>query len=202
MKQFLLIIAIVLIISSLANAESFTLADFPRPFVDNGVFNAILVVGDYADALDVIGVSDIAMRLQYDMKAEKRVQNAKCDYTTTDITRIQVGAVQLASQISDRVNEENLIIVGGPCINSAAAMIMGHPDECTRGFSVGKAKIKLYEHNNGKFALLVAGRIGQDTRAAAKIIANYEDYKADFKGTELVVAETSSTNPTVAASID
>ena len=56
----------VLLVSSFANAAS--LADFPGPFIDSGVFDAIMVVGDYADALDVIGVSDIAMRMQYDMK--------------------------------------------------------------------------------------------------------------------------------------
>ncbi|MCK5282585.1 MAG: hypothetical protein KAK00_04205 [Nanoarchaeota archaeon] len=41
------------------------LNDYPAPFVSNGKFTGTLVVGDNAAAEDVVGVSDIAMSLQY-----------------------------------------------------------------------------------------------------------------------------------------
>src|SRR3989344_4409580 len=41
------------------------LADYPAPFVKDGKFTGLLVVGDKAAAEDVIGVSDIAVSLQF-----------------------------------------------------------------------------------------------------------------------------------------
>ena len=41
------------------------LNDFPGPFVTGGKFSGTLVVGDNAAAQDVVGVSDIAMSLQF-----------------------------------------------------------------------------------------------------------------------------------------
>src|SRR3989339_31849 len=41
------------------------LKDYPVPFIKDGKFSGMLVVGDKAAAEDVIGVSDIAMSLQY-----------------------------------------------------------------------------------------------------------------------------------------
>ncbi len=41
------------------------LANYPSPFIADGKFNGVLVVGDRASAEDVIGVSDIAVGLQF-----------------------------------------------------------------------------------------------------------------------------------------
>ena len=41
------------------------LANFPAPFIADGKFNGVMVVGDKAAAEDVIGVSDIAVSLQF-----------------------------------------------------------------------------------------------------------------------------------------
>ena len=41
------------------------LNSYPEPFVKDGKFSGTLVVGDNAAAQDVIGVSDIAMSLQF-----------------------------------------------------------------------------------------------------------------------------------------
>lgn len=48
-----------------AVAAAADLNDYPSPFVQNGKFSGTLVVGDKAAAEDVIGVSDIAMSLQF-----------------------------------------------------------------------------------------------------------------------------------------
>ncbi|MBI2101882.1 hypothetical protein HYT53_04705 [Candidatus Woesearchaeota archaeon] len=79
--------------------------------------------------------------------------------TTEAVTvqRIEVGAAKLASEVSD-IKAQNSILVGGPCANAAAAT-----------------------------AMLVAGYAALDTRNAAQVVANYKDYKANFKGTKVVV---------------
>src|SRR3989338_6925232 len=41
------------------------LANYPAPFIKDGKFNGVLVVGDKAAAEDVIGVSDIAVSMQF-----------------------------------------------------------------------------------------------------------------------------------------
>ena len=46
-------------------ASAADLSEYPVPFISDGKFSGMLVVGDRAAAEDVIGVSDIAMSLQY-----------------------------------------------------------------------------------------------------------------------------------------
>src|SRR3989344_5797648 len=41
------------------------LANFPSPFIKDGKFNGIIVVGDTANAQDVIGMSDVMASLQF-----------------------------------------------------------------------------------------------------------------------------------------
>src|SRR3989338_5587591 len=53
-----------IMLSSLAAAAS-DLANLPAPFIKDGKFSGVLVVGDKAAAEDVIGISDIAASLQF-----------------------------------------------------------------------------------------------------------------------------------------
>ncbi len=109
--------------------------------------------------------------------------------TTTDavmVQRIEVGAAKLASEVSD-VKAQNTILVGGPCANAAAATVMGNPTDCTSGFEPGVGKIELWEHTNGNVAMLVAGYSALDTRNAAQVVANYNDYKGQLKGMKVQV---------------
>lgn len=117
--------------------------------------------------------------------------------TTEEVQRIDVGAVKLASEVSD-ANANNLLLIGGPCANSVARTVMGVTSaNCAEGFEAGKAMIKLYEHAAGKVAMVVAGAGAVDTRRAALVVANYVDYAADLVGDEVVVTTITST-PTVA----
>ncbi len=79
------------------------------------------------------------------------------------------------------------IVVGGPCANDVAAELMGNPANCVEGFEAGKAKIKWYDSQN---ALLVAGFNPDDTVGAARVVANYDDYPAEFAAgkTEIAVS--------------
>ncbi len=97
-----------------------------------------------------------------------------------------VDATKLDSEVAD-VKAQNLVVVGGPCVNTAAAELLGNPTDCTEGFTPGKARVKLFEHANGNVAMLVAGYSGADTRLAGKVVANRA---SELSGKELVVEGT------------
>jgi hypothetical protein len=106
------------------------------------------------------------------------------------VQRIDVGATKLASEISD-VQAQNLILVGGPCANAAAATVMGNPTNCEAGFEPGVGMVKLFENGNN-VAMLVAGYNAVDTRNAAAVVANYQDYKSQLKGMNVEVKKVNS----------
>jgi hypothetical protein len=57
-----------------ATANPFDLGDYPMPFVEDGMFNGLMVVGDDAAPADIIGVTDIAMSLQFSSSTKEVVQ--------------------------------------------------------------------------------------------------------------------------------
>jgi len=112
--------------------------------------------------------------------------------TYEEVQRIEVGAAVLDTEVAS-LTAQNTIVVGGPCANSLAAELMGNPAQCTEGFEMGKAMIRLFEHDNENVALLVAGYSAMDTRRAARVVANYDQYD-NFAGSELEVTGTSLTD--------
>ena len=70
------------------------LSKYPEPFIKDGKFSGMLVVGDKAAAEDVIGVSDIAMSLQY--AATTKVGTASTSVTTEgDVWRVGTSSKKL-----------------------------------------------------------------------------------------------------------
>ncbi|MEM2121452.1 MAG: S-layer protein [Candidatus Woesearchaeota archaeon] len=118
--------------------------------------------------------------------------------TYKEVQPIKPVVTVLDREVSD-YKAQNLIVVGGPCVNSIAATLMPYTTDCWEGFTPGKALIKLFEHPNGNVALLVAGYSADDTRRAARVLANYKDYASKLKGTEVVVTGTDLTNINVEA---
>ena len=51
--------------TTLLGAMAASLSEYPSPFVKNGMFDALIVVGEKAAAEDVVGSIDIAQSLQY-----------------------------------------------------------------------------------------------------------------------------------------
>ena len=90
-----------------------------------------------------------------------------------DMVRVTVvDATKLDSEVSD-VTAQNLIVVGGPCANTAAAALLGtSADNCAEGFNPGTARVVFKEHANGNVAMVVAGYSGEDTRLAGRVIAH------------------------------
>jgi hypothetical protein len=118
--------------------------------------------------------------------------------TTQTIHKINVGATKLASTVSD-VSAQNLIVVGGPCVNTVAAELMGNPSPCSKDFAAGKAMIKMYEATTGKVAMLVAGYEAQDTTRATKVVAESSGakLKAVAAGKKEVSVNTINEEPTI-----
>ena len=108
------------------------------------------------------------------------------------VQRIDVGATKLASEVKD-IKSVNSILVGGPCANAATATIMGNLGaDCTAGFTPGVGKIQVWDVGTNNVAMLVAGYSAADTRNAAAVVANYNDYKAKLQGGVVEVTKTTS----------
>ncbi len=113
-----------------------------------------------------------------------------------DLTAVSiVDATKLDNEVAS-VTAQNLIVVGGPCVNTVAAELLGNPATCAAGFTPGKARVKLFEHANGKVAMLVAGYTGQDTRLAGKVLAHRG---SEMSGMEVEVEGTTYSDATIAA---
>jgi hypothetical protein len=84
------------------------------------------------------------------------------------VSVLPVGLAVLDTQVN--LDDENLIIMGGPCANILTAELMGFPEVCTDGFEKGLAHIRLFDTGD-KVAMVVAGFDGSDTNAAARIVA-------------------------------
>lgn len=122
--------------------------------------------------------------------ATSKTSTAKGDLVAVAV----VDATKLDSEVAD-AKAQNLIVVGGPCVNSVAAELLGNPTNCAEGFTAGKARIKLVE-NGGKVAMLVAGYSGADTRLAGKVLAHKGDM---LSGMEVEVEGTTYSDATISA---
>ena len=105
--------------------------------------------------------------------------------TTTTVNPIAVGLAVLDTD-APTLGSDNMIIVGGPCVNTIAATLMGNPAVCTEGFTPGKAVIKLFADKN---ALLVAGYSAQDTLGACYVLSDSAKYSLTGTEVEVVVAD-------------
>ena len=142
------------------------LESYPKMFFKNNTFDGVFVVGDLASAGEVIAVSDIMVSLQNE--------------------HISVPPAKLASEIcagykipgfEGRCNlNQNIISVGSACSNAVTSAIEGNPTDCRQGLDPSRGKINLYS-NNDYYHLAVKGYDDdRDTRAIAKVLANYKDY--------------------------
>ncbi|MFH1408275.1 MAG: hypothetical protein ABIH34_00035 [Nanoarchaeota archaeon] len=116
--------------------------------------------------------------------------------TSQEVVDIPVSAVKLDSELAD-VRAQNTLVVGGPCVNSAAKNLMANPEPCAKDFQAGHAKIKLWEHDNGNVAMLVAGYSAMDTRRAAIVLTNYKDWATKLVGDEVDVTGTTLSDVSV-----
>jgi len=112
------------------------------------------------------------------------------------LSQINYGAAKLASEVAGQEFKQNMILVGGPCVNAAAAKIMGSSEPLCgdkSGIKPGEAIVKLFE-NDGYTSMLVAGYDAADTRRATKVVSQYGMYASDLHGSSVVVKGTSLTD--------
>ncbi|MBT3297509.1 hypothetical protein HN385_01150 [archaeon] len=111
------------------------------------------------------------------------------------LTQVQiVDATKLDSEVSS-LSAQNLIVVGGPCVNTVAADLLGNPSDCTEGFTPGVARVKMVD-NGDYMAMLVAGYSGDDTRLAGQVLShNYEN--GGLSGEEVEIEGTTYSDATV-----
>lgn len=69
-------------------AAATTLSDYPNPFVEDGLWNTVLVVGEDAAAGDIVGAIDVSARLS---------QSATSGYTSSETVTSVAGGVSLNS---------------------------------------------------------------------------------------------------------
>lgn len=165
----------IIVLFLLPIVNSYDLSDFPEMFLEDGDIkeNSVIIVGKASHAEDVLGSIDIALMLQ-----------RKAGNKNLDLARLDTEVKDISAYRS--------IVVGGPCINSIAANLMGYPQNCMQGFEIGKAFIKLYEFDNDKFSILIAGTTALDTRRATYVLSYYDDY--DLEGSERIVSGLSTSD--------
>ncbi len=113
-----------------------------------------------------------------------------------------VDATRLDSEVSS-ASAQNLIVVGGPCVNTVAAELLGSPQPCTTGFKPGVGRVKLITHANGNVAMLVAGYSGADTRLTGRVVAQMPEKltgdEVEVSGSSLATVQVSAPSPVVVA---
>lgn len=118
--------------------------------------------------------------------------------TVSSGTVKELGSVSVKDSDAASVSGKNLIVVGGSCVNSVAASLLGSSSAlCGAGFSTktgvsaGQFLIQTFARDGGKVATLVAGYGADETGMAAKYLTTQTvDTSANAKyiGTSATVA--------------
>ncbi len=117
--------------------------------------------------------------------------------STTTGTATALGDVLVKDSEVSSVSTKNLIIVGGSCINSAAATVLGGAycaEDFTEKTSVGAGQFLIKGYTDatigGDLVLLVAGYDAADTQNAATYLRTKTvDTSKEYKGTSATSAE-------------
>ena len=81
--------------ATLMGAMATDLANYPEPFIKDGAFSGVMVIGDKAAAQDVVGVSDIAVSLQFAATKTTGTTAGTEAVVTGDVFRISASGDEL-----------------------------------------------------------------------------------------------------------
>ncbi len=95
--------------------------------------------------------------------------------TSSSSTVKQLGSVTVSDSEVSSVSGKNIVVVGGSCVNSVAANLLGGAlcganFESSTGVGAGSFLIQTFDRGNSKVATLVAGYNAADTTNAAKAL--------------------------------
>lgn len=141
-----------------------------------------------ADDLVISYPSQQVEPLVYVVGGETSTTTSTSGTTAQKLNVLPVGIAVLDSEVSD--DQDNLIVVGGPCANTVAADLLGNPSDCTEGFQAGMGMVRTFDTGDN-VAVLVAGFSARDTVESSRVLARAatEDV-SDFSGdsVEVVIA--------------
>lgn len=107
------------------------------------------------------------------------VAGNEAEITTTGSTGSstvkEIGSVTVSDSEVGSVSSKNLIVIGGSCVNSVAADLIGSAAcsadwEAATGVGSGSFLIETFDRGSGKVATLVAGYDARDTTNAARAL--------------------------------
>jgi hypothetical protein len=152
--------------------------------------------------------SELATKIDWDKSGDEQTATltyhgeeayGKVYVTSTDSsgTTTQLGTVPVKDTEVTTVSSKNLIVVGGSCVNSVAASLLGGAycgSDFTANTGVGSGQFLIKSYNSpystGKTALLVAGYEAADTSNAATYLTTQTvDTSKAYKGTSGTSAE-------------
>jgi len=163
MKKYIvsLIAACLFSLAFVSVGIAYDLTDYPEPFIKDGKYDVIIVVGETAPTADVLAAVDIATSLKQAIGDTGPVE-----------TKLDSEITSLA---------QNIISVGSPCANKISAKIIGSSTaDCNIVPEPAQAILKIYEQE-GYAQLIVSGYADREIRAAAKVLANYNNYALEGK---------------------
>jgi len=176
--------------------------DVDVTFIDNGALNGPVDVSEDDDD-NTVDYTQLGTRIEHDseegrsltlhLPEEELYANVFVGPTGADVriatgsaAAVQVGAAKLASEVSD-LGAQNTVIVGGPCANAAAAEFLGVSQaNCSEGAPAENTAEIVAKDMEGSVSILINGYDALDTRRAARVLYNYNDYP--LAGEKVVVS--------------
>ncbi len=127
-------------------------------------------------------------------------------YTTQSVVRITTAVAKLDSEVTATEKAKNLVLVGGPCVNTLVADLAtaGKFDyTCANWPAENFALIKVVDgaFTTGKVALVVAGTRADDSRLGTSVLQQYDQAAVSGKliGTAVKITGTAVSTATIAA---
>jgi hypothetical protein len=148
MMKSAVILVLIILFSTFVYAD---LEQFPANFFSGDQFDGYIVVGKDGTALDVLGQNAIAMKVNL--------------YAGVP----QSGIIKVDNEVD---LDNNLILIGNPCVNMLVNELLEEPSPCDKDFPAGKAYIRYYSVDGYEY-IVAAGNDAEGNKKAA-------DYLADF----------------------
>ncbi|MBD3313065.1 S-layer protein, partial [Candidatus Woesearchaeota archaeon] len=102
--------------ATIMGAMAQDLSEYPAPFVQNGGFDGLIVVGDQAAAEDIVGAIDIGISLQYAVRQQASVSAGAAAVTISEGKKIDKTGNHLnygdnLSDIIEVLDDEDLPVI-------------------------------------------------------------------------------------------
>lgn len=95
-----------------ATAQAYDLGDYPMPFVQDGQFDGLLVVGDDAAPADIIGITDIAIALQFSSTTTEVVNVGGQGGVSVEGDSVEISDSSDMLEINERIGAVRETITG------------------------------------------------------------------------------------------